>query len=169
MNRVNKITHLAMMLALTVVLSIFESSLPSFVPIPGVKLGLANIAVMYGLIFYGKKEAILLNVAKAFLGGVTRGFVAGILSFCGGLLSIIVIIFLLMIFKDKISYIILSISGAIFHNLGQLMAVFVIFDNYSIMYYLPILVISGVIMGTLTGILIKALIPVIGRIGGKNI
>ncbi len=163
-----KITHLAMLLALTVVLSIFESTLPSFVPIQGVKLGLANIAVMYGLIFYGKKEAVMLNIAKAALAGVTRGATSALLSFCGGMLSIAVIILLIIIFKDKISYIILSIFGAIFHNIGQLTGVYFIMDSYSILYYLPVLIVSGVVMGSLTGILLKTLMPVISA-GGKGI
>lgn len=160
-NRTRKLTHMAMLLALTVVLSIFEGMLPSFVPIPGVKIGLANIAVMYSLFFYGKKEAVLLNVAKAALGFATRGAIAGALSLCGGLLSIAVIIGLRVIFKHKISYILLSVFGAVFHNIGQLAAVYFIFDNYDLFYYLPILIISGVIMGILTGILLKALMPML--------
>lgn len=160
MNRTRKLTHLAMMLTLTVVLSIFESMIPSFAP-AGIKLGLANIAVMYGLIFYGRKEAVVLNVAKAALGFATRGATAGILSFCGGMLSIFVIIILGIIFKDKISYIILSVFGAIFHNVGQLIAVYFIMDNYNVFYLLPILIISGVVMGVITGILLKTLMPVL--------
>lgn len=168
MNKTRKITHLAMLLALTVVLSMFENAMPAFVAIPGIKLGLANVAVMYGLIFYGKKEAVMLNIAKALLGAATRGIIAGILSFCGSILSILVIILLIAIFKEKISYIILSISGAVFHNIGQLIAVYFIMDTYSILYYLPILIASGVIMGILTGILIKTLIPVINAAGGRK-
>lgn len=168
MNRTKKLTHIAMLLTLTAVLSIFESMLPTFVPIPGVKLGLANIAIMYALFFYGKRAAVMLNIAKALL-ALTRGFTAGILSLCGGLLSIAVIILLLLIFKDKISYILLSIAGAIFHNIGQLTAVYFILDNYSIWYYIPILIISGVIMGILTGILLRTLMPVLSGITKKGL
>lgn len=164
MRRTQKLTHLAILLALTVVLSIFESSLPSFVAIPGVKLGLANIAVMYALVCFSKKEAIALNIAKALLAGTTRGAMAAVLSFCGGLLSIIVMIIMLIIFKDKISYIVLSILGAVFHNIGQLAAVYFIMDTYSLLYYLPILIITGVIMGILTGILLNTLLPFIAKI-----
>lgn len=160
-NRTRKLTHLAILLALTVVLSIFEGMIPNFVPVPGVKIGLANIAVMYSLLFYGKKEAVLLNVAKAALGFATRGAIAGFLSLCGGLLSIAVIIVLAAAFKNKISYILLSVAGAVFHNIGQLIAVYFILDNYDLFYYLPVLIISGVVMGIITGILLKTLMPVL--------
>lgn len=164
MSRTRKITHLAMLLTLTVVLSILESIMPTFIPVPGVKLGLANIAIMYTLIFYGKKEAISLNIAKAVLAGVTRGATSALLSLCGGLLSIFVIILLIIIFRNKLSYLILSVFGAIFHNIGQLIAVYFIMDTYSVIYYLPILIISGVIMGILTGILLKTVMPAISKI-----
>ncbi len=159
--KTKKLTHMAMLLAITVVLSIFESMLPAIIPIQGVKIGLANIAVMYGLFFYGKKAALLLNFAKAALGFATRGAISGFLSLCGGLLSIAVIIILVWIFKDKISYVLLSVFGAIFHNVGQLIGVYFILDNYNIIYWLPILVISGVAMGIVTGILLRTLMPVL--------
>lgn len=160
-NRTRKLTHLAMLLALTVVLSIFEGMIPNVVPVPGVKIGLANIAVMYSLLFYGKKEAVLLNVAKAALGFAARGAISGFLSLCGGLLSIAVIVVISSVFKKKISYILLSVAGAVFHNIGQLIAVYFIMDNYDLFYYLPILIISGVIMGIITGILLNTLMPVL--------
>jgi heptaprenyl diphosphate synthase component I len=168
MNRTRKLTHIAMLLTLTVVLSIFESILPTFIPIAGVKLGLANIAVMYALIVYGKKEAIGLNIAKAALAGVTRGATSALLSLCGGLLSIIVIIILISVFKNKISYIIMSISGAVFHNIGQLAAIYFIMNSYPVLYYFPVLLISGIIMGILTGMLLKTLMPVINNISYKG-
>lgn len=168
MTRTQKITHMAMMLALTVVLSVFESMIPAFVSIPGVKLGLANIAVMYTLISYGKKEAVSLSIAKSILAGATRGFTAFLLSFCGSMLSIIVIILLLVLFKNKLSYIIVSVFGAVCHNLGQLTAVYFIMNTYSILYYLPILIVSGVIMGIITGILLKTLLPVISTVTKKG-
>lgn len=169
MTRTQKLTHMAMLLALTVVLSIFEASTPMFIPIAGVKLGIANVAVMYALLFYGKKEALVLNIAKSTLAATTRGVMAGILSLSGSLLSIIVIIILVSVFKDKLSIVIISISGAIFHNIGQLIAVYFILDNYNVFYYLPILLVSGVIMGIFTGILLKALIPVFSYIPKKGL
>ncbi len=160
MNRTKYITYMAMLLTLTIVLSIFESMLPSFTAIPGVKLGLANIVVMFTLFFIGRKYAFALNIAKGIFVLITRGAVAGILSLCGGMLSILVIIFLHSIFKERISYLLLSISGAIAHNIGQIMAVSVMLNAYAYMY-LPVLIVSGVVMGSITGILLKTLLPVL--------
>lgn len=158
MTKTKYITYMAMLLTLTIVLSIFESMLPSFTAIPGVKLGLANIVVMFALFFIGKKHAFALNAAKGLFVLITRGAVAGILSLCGGMLSILVIILLHCIFREKISYMILSISGAVSHNIGQIIAVSIMLNAYAYMY-LPILIVSGVIMGSITGILLKTLLP----------
>lgn len=156
------LSYMAMLLTLIVVLSIFESMLPPFPFLPpGVKIGLANIVTMYTLFYLGKKEAFFLNIAKGLFVLITRGFTAGVLSLCGGMLSIFIIILLSLIFKEKISYLVLSIMGAIFHNLGQLIAVSILLNNKYTLYYLPILLISGIIMGSVTGILLKTLLPVL--------
>lgn len=157
------ISYMAMLLTLIVVLSIFEAMLPPIPTLPpGVKIGLANIVTMYALFFIGKKQAFLLNIAKGIFVLITRGFTAGILSLCGGILSMCVIILLLFLFKENISYLLLSITGAVFHNIGQLIALIIILDNnkYTV-YYLPILIIAGVIMGSITGVLLKTLLPVL--------
>ncbi len=156
------ISYMAMLLTLIVVLSIFESMLPPFPMLPpGVKIGLANIVTMYTLFFIGKKEAFILNIAKGIFVLITRGVTAGVLSLCGGILSICVIILLTFIFKKKISYMILSIMGAISHNIGQLIAIIIMMNNKYTVYYLPVLLIAGVIMGSITGILLKTLLPVL--------
>ncbi len=160
MNKTKYLTYMAMLLTLTIVLSILESMLPSFTAIPGVKLGLANIVVMFTVFFIGKKQAFALNIAKGLFALITRGAVAGILSLCGGILSILVIILLLRLFGSSISYLILSIAGAIFHNIGQIIAVSFMLNAYAYMY-LPVLIASGVVMGSITGVLLKTLMPVL--------
>ncbi len=156
------ISYMAMLLTLIVVLSIFEAMLPPFPMLPpGVKIGLANIVTMYTLFFLGKKEAFALNIAKGLFVLITKGFTAGILSLCGGILSICVIILFEFIFKEKISYMVLSILGAISHNMGQLAAIILLLNNKYTVYYMPILIISGIVMGSITGILLKTLLPVL--------
>jgi heptaprenyl diphosphate synthase len=160
MKKTKYIAYMAMLLTLIAVLSIFESMLPPFPFLPpGVKIGLANTVTMFTLFFIGKKEAFCLTGLKAVFVGITRGVTAGVLSFSGGILSIITLIVLLLVFKSKISYAALSISGAIAHNIGQLIAVCIMFDNIYTMYYLPVLIISGTVMGSITGILLKTVIP----------
>ena len=156
------ISYLSIMLTLIVVLSFLESMLPPtpFLP-PGVKLGLSNIVKMFVLLFMGKKEAFSLTIAKSVFVFLTRGFTSGVLSLSGGFLSILVIILLSTAFKQKISYLLLSVFGAIFHNIGQLIAVTLILDNLYTLYFLPVLIVSGVFMGTITGVLLKQLLPIL--------
>lgn len=165
MNKFSKakyLSYMSMLLTLIIVLSIFESMLPPFPLLPpGVKVGLANIVTMYTLFFLGKKEAFSLNIAKGIFVLITRGFTSGLLSICGGLLSICIIIVLASVFKKNISYFLLSIAGAIFHNIGQLIAIYFILNNKYTVYYLPVLIVSGVVMGSITGILLKTLLPVL--------
>lgn len=156
------ISYMAMLLTLIVALSIFEAMLPPFPMLPpGVKIGLANIVTMYTLFFIGKKQAFSLNIAKGVFILITRGMTSGILSLCGGILSICVIILLSGLFKDKISYMLLSIFGAISHNIGQLIAITIILGNKYALYYLPVLIGAGILMGSITGILLKTLLPVL--------
>lgn len=164
MKKTYKLTYTAMLLALTVVLSIFENMLPALPSMPpGVKLGLSNIAVMYAVFFAGIKSSFFLAFSKGFFSFITKGFLAGILSLCGGVLSVLVIIIAISIFKEKISYIMISVLGAVFHNVGQVSAITLMLKvNY--FYYLPVLIISGIIMGSITGVILNMIMPVFNKI-----
>lgn len=149
-----------LMLALLIVLSIVESLFPVFPFLPvGVKLGLSNIVIMYSLFFINKKYSFFIAFFKSFFVFLTRGLTASLLSFGGGMLSIIIIILFALIFKKRISYLTLSMLGAVFHNIGQISVLAVITDNHYIFYYLPVLIISGIFMGAVTGILLQAIMP----------
>ncbi len=158
----------AMLFAVAIVLSIVENSLPPIVvTVPGVKFGLSNIAVMYALFFLGKKQAFAIAVLKSFFVFITRGIVAAFLSFFGGLLSLIIMIILMVVFKDKISYLVMSIFGAVFHNIGQFIAISFILVSVYIWAYLPILLISGVIAGIATATLLRFIFPAFKKLGLK--
>ncbi len=157
----------SLLFAVALVLSIVENSLPSvslLVPVPGVKLGLSNIAVMYALFFLNKKPAIAIAVLKGMFVVMTRGPIAGLLSLSGGLLSVIVMSLLMFIFKDKISYLVLSIFGSIMHNVGQFIVVSIIYDNIYLWVYLPVLLISGVVAGIATSTLLRFILPAFNRL-----
>ena len=163
------ITMTAMLLSLIIVLSIFESMLPSFPFLPpGVKLGLSNTVIMYSLFFTTKKSAFFLALLKSFFSFMTIGFVAFALSLSGGIASILIMIFLTAVFKDKISLLILSIFGAIFHNIGQIAAYMLLLGDTNILCYLSVLIISGIIMGSITGTVLKLILPAFNRIFTKN-
>jgi heptaprenyl diphosphate synthase len=169
MSKTERLVIVSLFFAVALIITVVENSLPPLPgTIPGVKFGFSNIAVMYVLFFVGKKEAYAIAVLKSVFVFATRGFVASALSLSGGLLSITVMVILLLIFKDKISYMLLSISGAVFHNVGQLVAVSLIYTNFYLLYYFPVLLVSGIVAGIATAALLKVIMPVFQRLRLNN-
>lgn len=161
---VKSVTFPAILFAMASVLNILEGMLlPS--PIPGVHLGLSNIPVMYSLFFVSPSAAFTLAVLKGGLAFITRGASAAFLSTLGGLSSVGIMALIKLLTKGKASITILSISGAVAHNLGQLCGCVIMYKTLSVLYYAPILLISGIISGILTAALLKLLFPALKRIG----
>lgn len=157
-----------LLFAIAIVLSIAENSLPSiFIAVPGVKLGLSNIAVMYALFFLKKRQAFSIAILKAIFVFITRGLVAGFLSFSGGILSLIIMSMIIIVFKEKVSYLLISIVGAVAHNIGQIFAISVILTQVYIWAYLPVLLITGVLAGIATSTLLKFILPAFKKLGLK--
>lgn len=155
----------ALLFAISIVLVIVEGSFPPlFVAAPGIKLGLSNIVVMYALFFSGKSQAFSIAVLKAVLVFATRGMAAGILSLSGGILSLLIMLVILCIFKETVSYMILSVFGAIFHNIGQLAAVSLIYKGMYFWVYLPVLMIAGAVAGIATSTLLRFVLPAFRRL-----
>lgn len=160
MKKTKQLVLTALLFAVALVLSVVENSLPPVSGgVPGVKLGLSNIAVMFALFFLYKRQALIIAILKAFFVVITRGPIAGLLSLAGGVLSIVVMALLIFVFKDRISYLILSISGAIAHNLGQFVIVSLIYTNMYLLVYLPVLLIAGIVAGIATSTLLKFILP----------
>lgn len=158
---------MGMLLCLAIVLSFLEGMIPPLPTLPpGVKLGLSNIVVIYCLFFLNGKSACGVAILKSLFVFLTRGVSAGFLSLCGGLLSVIVM--LIAIRPKKLSYLILSILGAVSHNVGQIAAASILFKSATVFYYLPILIVSGVLMGSATAALMKVLLPALKRISGRR-
>ncbi|MEG1869493.1 MAG: Gx transporter family protein, partial [Oscillospiraceae bacterium] len=155
---VKRITFMGMLFALAVVFSILEGMV-AIPTMPGVKLGLSNIVTMYCLFFLGWRYALVLVVLKGFSAFITRGVVAAALSIAGGLLSVFVMLLLMLPKKYKVSYLLISIFGGVFHNIGQLIVAQLLVNVPVYYVMLPILLISGVVMGVITGILLRALMP----------
>ena len=162
-----KIAFLGLMLAIALILALIERMFPSFPMLPPQfgRIGLSNVIVMYLVFFMGKKEAITVAFLKSLFVVLIRGPLAGLLSLSGGLLSVFLILLLWWVFKDKISYVALSIAGAIGHNVGQLVVFGLIMQEWRLfIIYLPILLITGAIFGTVTGIFLKIIMPIFNRI-----
>ena len=165
MNKTKRLTTISLLFALAMVLSFVESMImPMFALPPGVKLGLSNIVVMYCMAFMGFSAAAQLTLLKGFFAFLTRGVTAGLLATMGGMFSIIIMFVLMKLLKDKVNYYTLSVFGALFHNIGQLAGVSLIFGTAFAMGYFPVLAVSAVIMGLVTGAVLTVVIPALNKI-----
>ena len=157
-----KTALLGMLVALAFVLSYIETLIPVNLGIPGAKLGLANLVVMVALYTLGTKEAFGLSMVRILLTGLTFSSMAAMLySFAGGLLSFAVMA--LMKKTKKLSVTGVSVLGGIAHNAGQIFVAMWMLDTATLIYYLPVLAITGVASGTVIGLLA---VMVIRRISG---
>ena len=147
-----KVAIYGLLVALAFILSYIESLFPLAVAIPGIKLGLANLVVITALYKMGVKEAFVLSIIRIILVGFTFGNASTMMfSLVGGLLS-----WLLMVIFHKLkifSMIGVSIIGGIAHNIGQIVVAMFVVHSIDMIYYLPFLLLFGVIMGALIGIL----------------
>lgn len=156
--RASKVTLLGLLFALSAVLSVVESSFSGLIPIPGIKPGLSNIVTMYCVFCLGGREAYTLAGLKAMFALLTRGAVAAALSAAGGIASVTIMLLLSRGKKERFSPLFISVCGGISHNAGQIAAATVL-TSEAVLYYFPVLAISGVAMGVLTGILLRYLLP----------
>ncbi len=146
-----KIALWGMLTALAFVLSYLETLIPFPIGIPGAKLGLANLVVLTALYKLGYKDAFILNLIRIFLTAMTFGNVFSlIMSLAGGMLSYAVMA--LAKKTEKLPVILVSISGGISHNIGQILAAVFVIKNIHVLAYLPVLLFIGIISGTLIGI-----------------
>ena len=146
------IAHTAVLTAIAIILGMVESFIPS-IGIPGVKLGLANIAIMITLYGYGWYYALIVNLVRIFAVAFIRGtiFQMGFfMSLTGALLSLGVMIFLKLVIK-KLNVITVSVLGAFAHVLGQILVSIIYLETLGMFYYLPILTITSIATGLIVG------------------
>ncbi|HHU73569.1 MAG TPA: Gx transporter family protein [Clostridiales bacterium] len=150
--KTKKIATYGLLVSLAFILSYLESLFPIPIPIPGIKIGVANLVVMIALYGFGSTQAFVLSIIRIILVGFTFGNLSTMMySLAGGLLSC-----LLMILFKKLKFFSMvgvSIIGGISHNIGQILMAILILESASIINYLPALLITGTITGTLIGII----------------
>ena len=147
-----KIAYMGLFAAIAIIFGYVESLSPFFAGIPGIKLGLANRAVLFILETYTWKEAALVSMVRILVIGFMFGNMFSILySMAGAALSLTVMT--LMKRFSGFSILGVSVAGGVSHNIGQLIIAALIVENTSLFYYAPVLLISGVITGILIGIL----------------
>lgn len=147
-----KIAYMGLFAAIAIIFGYVESLIPFFAGIPGIKLGLANLSVLFILETYTWKEAALVSMVRILVIGFMFGNMFSILySMAGAALSLTVMT--LMKRFSGFSILGVSVAGGVSHNIGQLIIAALIVENTSLFYYAPVLLISGVITGILIGIL----------------
>ncbi|MBO5543170.1 MAG: Gx transporter family protein [Oscillospiraceae bacterium] len=149
--KAKKITTMALATALCMVLSFVESQIPAFVAIPGVKVGLANIAVIFAMYRLGWKEAAVVSLIRVLLVSLLFGsFASMFYSLAGAVLSLVGMGILKK--TGKFTEIIVSVAGGILHNIGQIVMAGILLGTDVLRYYLPLLLISGTIAGVVVGV-----------------
>lgn len=152
-----------MLFALAIALSFLESAItPLLGLMPAMKLGLSNLVVMYALLFINTRTAGELVLLKALFALLTRGPTAGFLSLCGGVLSFLVLVLLLHLPFSPGEFI-FTVSGAMAHNIGQLLGASVLLSSAMALGYAPVLLVAGLCVGALSCVLSKALFTAVPK------
>ncbi len=149
--KTKKVASLSMFITLSLILSFVESQIPALVAIPGIKVGLPNLVMVFLLYRVGWKETVIVSLIRIFLVSLLFGNVQTMtFSIAGALVSLLGMIILKK--TNLFSCITVSIVGGILHNVGQIIAACLWTQTAEIAYYLPVLLISGTIAGSLIGL-----------------
>jgi heptaprenyl diphosphate synthase len=150
--KAKQIAQYGLLIAMAMILSYVEAQIPAFFAVPGMKLGLTNVVVLYALYCMGDKSALMINFIRIFLVSMLFGNGISIAySIAGGLLSGLVMIILKK--AGKFGIVTVSIAGGVAHNIGQILVAMYLLEVTAIAWYLLILWFTGIASGLLIGIL----------------
>ena len=152
MRKAGQVSFCAILIALALALSYFERFLPLqlVIPLPGIKLGLANVVTLVALCLLKKRYVCMILICRCFLGALFGGGITGLLfSLCGGLLALGAMV---LAGKSGVFSIYgISMFGAAAHNIGQILVAMVLMNSVYVGAYLPYLLLTAVATGLLTG------------------
>lgn len=161
-----RLTRMGLLTALALIIFTIEAQIPPLVPIPGVKLGLANIITVYSMFCLGPKDTFKILICRIILGSFFAGHMMVLFySLAGGILCFLVMIPMSKIVTRKQIWV-CSVIGAVAHNIGQIIIAILIAGTPSLILYLPVLLISGTIAGFFTGLCAQF---VVNRLGNQNL
>lgn len=156
-----------MLSALALVLSFLESLIPFQPGLPGIKLGLANLVIVFALYRMNVHSALLINTVRILLASLLFSGLFGLLySAAGAAASLTAMTLLLQINRKReqagksilFSIFGVSMTGGVFHNLGQLLVAILFLSSLNLIYYLPVMIISGIVMGLINGMIARLLL-----------
>jgi len=157
MNKAKKTAVFALCVALAFTLSFLETLIPINIGVPGVKIGLANMVVLAALYLLDKRAAFAISMIRILISGLLfTGAFSLLYSFTGGILSFFVM--LLAMKSKRLSILGVSVLGGAVHNIGQIIVAAIVMQTPRIVYYLPVLLISGAIAGIAVGVVSKIVV-----------
>jgi len=165
MKKTQKLTFISLLVAQALVLYVIEGMLPLPFIAPGAKLGLSNIIITVCLYIFSLKDAFIVMLLRIILSTLFGGSISSFLySLSGGILSLLAMYLIKRLGKNYISIIGVSITGAFFHNLGQIIVAALIVNNINIIVYLPVLAVAGIGTGFFVGITSRFLMTYINKL-----
>ena len=166
--KVRRITELAMLTAVALIIFVVELQIPNPIPVPGVKLGLANVITVYAVYHYSPRETAMLVFTRIFLGAVFSGMMSTLLySFAGSVLCLLGMLGLKKVIPQS-SLWLASVFGAVLHNLGQITVAALVTQTAGVFTWFPFLLVSGCLSGAFTGICAQLILNRIPYGAGKK-
>lgn len=160
---VKRLTELALLSAAALIIFVIELRIPNPFPIPGVKLGLANIITVYAVFRYRPSETAMIVTVRLLLGAVFSGNPSALLySASGAIFCLCGMLLLRRILPEKQIWL-CSVIGAMLHNIGQITAAVIIMQSFGVAAYLPVLLVTGSLAGAFTGLCTQLLLNRINR------
>ena len=164
MPKTRKLTLMALLTAIALTVFVIENQIPAPVPVPGVKLGLANIVTLITMKLLGKREAGAVLLVRVLMGSMFAGSPSTLLfSAAGGLLAYLVMCLTVGVFADSQLWIVSALAG-LAHNAGQLLTCALVVKTPGVFAYAPILAVSGVITGVFTGLAAQYLLKALKKV-----
>lgn len=155
--KTKKLTLLALLTAIALTIFLVEAQIPPLVPIPGIKLGLANIVTVFAVFALGSREGTCVLFARIFLGAIFAGFGTIFYSAAGGLCAILVTLLVKKILTKKQLWV-AGCLGAIAHSVGQMAMAIALTGTPALIVYLPVMVVISIITGLFTGLCAQFLV-----------
>ena len=150
--KVKRLTELSVLTAVALIIFVVELQIPNPFPIPGIKLGLANIITVYAVYRYKPYEAAAITIVRLILGAVFAGNFAALIYSASGAALCLIGMLILRRFIDEKHIWISSVFGALLHNTGQMAAALIITQTPQLLAYYPFLLVSGCLAGAFTGL-----------------
>lgn len=161
---IRKLALCALLTAIALTIFVVEAQFPLPVPVPGLKLGLSNIVTLFALAVFGWKEALAIVLVRVVLGNLITGQMMSLLySLAGSLLSFACMALFLRILKQNQLWV-AGVLGGMTHNLGQMAVAVAVTQTPALLYYLPVLLLCGIVAGALTGLCAQLLYQKLRRL-----